>query len=576
MRRVGKLLTNNDGAVAPLVAILTVTLVAAAGIAFDYSRMAGLDTELQNAADQAALAAATQLDQGGSTFARAEAAAASLVQNDTLIGAGSQRLVQLSDVRFYSTQADAVADHPTDPTLCPTANALDETDAANSAAARFVCVRTVVRRADYALTPVVSRASGNATAMAVASMGSAVCKTPPVMLCNPDEPSNNTNLLLPHTMNAGDGLRLVTGDADIPGNFGWLEAGLGNGAPALGGELGYNVPLGECQGTSNVTTKTGMTTSVLDAFNTRFDVFANGNSTCPSQYGGTCSPSNNTRKDVVCDVNGAGVCQDSWTPVLYNPYYDDDRDDQNRNGIKDNTQNLPKNQQVAATPPVRGYLQSDGWDDPQTMGYPHDLCHSGPLSTHNCAGGIRGDGEWDVNAYFRVNYGWNEATWRSASKLNMASGTPSRYRVYKWEIDNPTHSGTPNVGIAHNKTIQIPGSGNATKSATVFSRPAFASRPGVAESVANGQPDRRTLGVAVLNCQAVQASTLIKSPGKVKDAPVTRWVKVFLLEPSMARGSGSDPHTRFKDIYVEYVEDIEVNSDSFETVIRRDKPYLVK
>jgi len=37
-------------------------LIAAGGIAFDYARLAAMDTELQQAADQAALAAVTQLD----------------------------------------------------------------------------------------------------------------------------------------------------------------------------------------------------------------------------------------------------------------------------------------------------------------------------------------------------------------------------------------------------------------------------------------------------------------------------------------------------------------------------------
>ena len=40
------------------------------GLAFDYARMASLDTELQDAADQAALAAASQLDRRPDAAAR--------------------------------------------------------------------------------------------------------------------------------------------------------------------------------------------------------------------------------------------------------------------------------------------------------------------------------------------------------------------------------------------------------------------------------------------------------------------------------------------------------------------------
>ena len=61
MRRIfQQLWTRTDGAVAPTVALSLVGLIAAGGIAFDYARMASLDTELQSAADQAALGAAVR------------------------------------------------------------------------------------------------------------------------------------------------------------------------------------------------------------------------------------------------------------------------------------------------------------------------------------------------------------------------------------------------------------------------------------------------------------------------------------------------------------------------------------
>ena len=53
---------HEGGAVAPIVALSLFGLIAAGGLAFDYARLAAMDTELQTAADQAALAAATQLD----------------------------------------------------------------------------------------------------------------------------------------------------------------------------------------------------------------------------------------------------------------------------------------------------------------------------------------------------------------------------------------------------------------------------------------------------------------------------------------------------------------------------------
>ena len=52
---VSRLLRSNNGNVAPTVALSIVALIAAGGIAFDYARLASMDPELQNAADQAAL-----------------------------------------------------------------------------------------------------------------------------------------------------------------------------------------------------------------------------------------------------------------------------------------------------------------------------------------------------------------------------------------------------------------------------------------------------------------------------------------------------------------------------------------
>lgn len=61
-RSVRSLWRNSEGSVAPTVALSLVALIAAGGVAFDYAQLAEMDTELQQAADQAALAAATQLD----------------------------------------------------------------------------------------------------------------------------------------------------------------------------------------------------------------------------------------------------------------------------------------------------------------------------------------------------------------------------------------------------------------------------------------------------------------------------------------------------------------------------------
>ena len=71
MGKFGKFLRDESGASAALYALALPALVGMVGLGFDYSRLVSLDTELQNAADQAALAGATQLDQLPGSIARA-------------------------------------------------------------------------------------------------------------------------------------------------------------------------------------------------------------------------------------------------------------------------------------------------------------------------------------------------------------------------------------------------------------------------------------------------------------------------------------------------------------------------
>ena len=102
-RTLQQLWKRTDGAVAPTVALSLVGLIAAGGIAFDYAHLAAMDTELQQAADQAAIAAATQLDGRAGSIARATAAAQSLITNKTLLaGDGSSNAVTVPTITFCS------------------------------------------------------------------------------------------------------------------------------------------------------------------------------------------------------------------------------------------------------------------------------------------------------------------------------------------------------------------------------------------------------------------------------------------------------------------------------------------
>src|SRR4051812_20040910 len=111
MRRVFRnLLRSDTGSVAPTVGLSLFALIAAGGLAFDYSRVAAMDTELQNAADQSALAAATQLDGVTGAQARSISAAKTLITNRTRMSNDTATTtavtIQDANVIFYSVYND--------------------------------------------------------------------------------------------------------------------------------------------------------------------------------------------------------------------------------------------------------------------------------------------------------------------------------------------------------------------------------------------------------------------------------------------------------------------------------------
>src|SRR4028118_2371783 len=79
--------------------------------------------------------------------------------------------------------------------------------------------------------------------------------------------------------------------------------------------------------------------------------------------------------------------------------------------------------------------------------------------------------------------------------------------------------------------------------------------------------DRRKVTVAVVNClqQNVQ--------GNSTDVTVKDWLEVFLVEPSITRGSV----TNAGDVYVEAIRSIGVSSSSSSVqVVHKSVPYLIE
>jgi Flp pilus assembly protein TadG len=562
--RIGRLARDANGAVAPTVALSLFALIAVGGIAFDYARLAAMDTELQDAADQAALAAASQLDGQTGACVRAASAASSLLANKTLFAktsattgtnievptSGVVDCTGNSSIQFYQSY-----NRDTDtPGLAATADSN----------AKVVIVSITPRQAFYALTPIVAafnaraRSSGQIGAQAVAALSSAVCKMPPVMICNPAETGSSTSFNPANYI--GDGMRLTSvgngGGSWAPGNFGYLDINDGlNGAPALREELGWNNPPGECISTDGVDTKPGATVTVTDAINTRFDIF-DSNVSCPT--GGSCSGSINSVKDVRRPANASGgnacaIHTQGWQlDTSGTGYYG---------------QTVPSSNAALPTTTT-----------PSSMGHPRDICHAVSASG-SCTGGRIGDGVWDADAYFRTNYvrtsgasagtPWSSADWQTntglsptASRTISGTSTPnpnyaSRYNVYVWEMN---HRGQVVDGV----TVLGPRSPTATGSTLVSYGVPQCSTPQTPNSTT---PDRRRISVAVVNCSANSVN------GSSTGVPVEKWIDVFLVEPSLNRA-----RTNNGDLYVEIIGEA-VAGGAGQTagqVVRHDAPYLIK
>ena len=118
LRALHRLRKGTRAAVAPTVALSLFALIGMGGVAFDYAHLVTLDTELQQAADNAALAAATQLDRSDAAQARAAAAIQNpgsnrLAANITRFandGSASGEVVEVADITFCSEFDDAIAD----------------------------------------------------------------------------------------------------------------------------------------------------------------------------------------------------------------------------------------------------------------------------------------------------------------------------------------------------------------------------------------------------------------------------------------------------------------------------------
>lgn len=478
---------DESGAISSMYAIAILPLIVMTGVAFDYGRMMGLDTELQNAADQAALAAATQLDGSAAAITNSQIAATDALGNQTRFAndAGG-RAIPSSGLTFVYFEGYE-ADEPVNETTVPED-------------ANVVLVNVEDRAVRYALTPVMAAFSGGvARGSAMATLQAATCNVPPMMFCTP----NND---FPTEADIGKGVPLHMkknqaqgGNQDpdnpnaenplwAPGNFGFLDIPYPGVEPnTKNRRLGLNSDGAGCFG-SAVESRTGFRTTEAKALNTRFDIFESPlqPNQCSDSSGHFC-PSTNVRANYV-DVQS--------------------------HNVKDSTQAQIDAITCSAEPggdlvPISSISSDENPPSPEDFpGFPCDGAGCNAF----------GSGNWDASEWFEENH--PDSDINDVEDLDD-NDSISRYEMYQWEKASESRLGAREVG----RWVEED-SGKGQRTAKLYCSYPKPRRDPFGSQV----KDRRILTVAAVDCT-----------GLTGHAPVNiiKWVDIFLVSPA-DQTTGSD------------------------------------
>lgn len=453
MRMLGfgrRLARDERGATLVYVSLALTVFMGFAALVIDGSRLFTLDTEMQSAADALALAGAAELDGAPDAITRANRAMDNLVQNSETFG-DSATAITGYEARFLDSLPSDDQDITADyVTAAP-------------AAARFVEVRLLQEAGEGAednsrsisvlfATAIGGGDTASAGAVAVAGFTSAVCKFTPLFMCNPySSPAEFWSKVgTPAERRRIIALKQSNGGEDDP-KYGPGNFGfLGSIDDATSfKESLAKVDPGACFEQTGVDTEPGNKVSARTALNTRFDIYQ-GNFKNPTKF-----------RD--------------------NPNYRP-------------AQNVTK-----------GYMPQGGNDckqepKPPAMGFPLDSNIGGDTPMGN------GDWNGEFNNYWTTNHPSTSNPWGTGD-------LPSRYDVYRWEIENeiPDNSPTGENG-----------------------------NPMCSASETPDEPDRRILYAAVIDCAAY--GDLVK--GKATDIPVLSFVKMFMTQPMAKKDEcGEDDET---------------------------------
>lgn len=277
---------SQRGAFLVLAAILLAVLLGMAALGIDVGRVYALRSEMQNAVDAAALAAAAELDARADARERAIAAARNLLEHDSRFASvaallGTDALPD-SAFTFYCT-VGARYDPPYNPLYCSgSSDAQGRYLATSDLETHYVKVDLDPAlaadrfRVGLIFLPVLS-ALGIQTPTEVAEQAHALggrnsytCNVPPIAICDPFEGSGTT---FRDAMRPGAGIELRSSGSGqwTQGNFGFLTPPDGSNGAAATSKLLANENTAGCNSPFIKTEPGAMAGPTTHAINTRFD-----------------------------------------------------------------------------------------------------------------------------------------------------------------------------------------------------------------------------------------------------------------------------------------------------------------
>lgn len=282
------LVKSERGSVMIMTAILMAGIILAVGLCIDVARIYMVRTELQNAADAAALAASRELNSGASGIQDAVTRATTIVNNYGF----NRAAVNIVNVEFGVNLNGAYVDA--------------ETAEANPDNIRFVRVSTQTSATPMLFSASVLGASHAESRNATAGMSvgiNTICDFFPIAVALDDpDPAPNTTMFLNFVQGTGNSATLVDKDyiilevPDITGNgapeTAVLSAGLTNICQTMNTSIPFHM-------TPSANLNNGPR-QISDGVNTRFNEYANGygNALQP----GTFPPDSNVAEGIAYDA----------------------------------------------------------------------------------------------------------------------------------------------------------------------------------------------------------------------------------------------------------------------------------